>query len=169
VQSQFYWGGHGYQYGPTFNQKEYNQVAAPETPFGLQQGFTPLTGQQINDIIAGKQVSGPVSPNATRVEQYRADTRTPPSYGQVELKPAYKTTAGSVAPTNTNNVSDAQYNRITEVLGPNWFNRQQAAAQAGDWETYNMIQNQINNILNPPSTATGSVAPSGPVNFVTGP
>jgi hypothetical protein len=150
AQSKFFWGQHGYQYGPTFDAKQYNQVQAPVTPWGLQQIATPLTGQQITDIINGKPyVSAPVRP-ATRVEQYVPDTRTPPSYGQVQLQPIYKDTVvnAPVAPTNV----DPRYAEVSKQLGANWFNRQQAAAAAGDWETYNLITQQVNSILNPPVT-----------------
>jgi len=42
VQSHYYWGGHPYQPGPTFNQALYNNVPnAPGTPWGLQQSFNP--------------------------------------------------------------------------------------------------------------------------------
>jgi hypothetical protein len=42
VQSHYYWGGHPYQPGPTFNQQLYNTVPnAPGTPWGLQQSFNP--------------------------------------------------------------------------------------------------------------------------------
>ena len=42
VQSHYYWGGHPYQAGPTFNPTTYNAVPnAPGTPWGLQQSFNP--------------------------------------------------------------------------------------------------------------------------------
>ena len=146
-QSKFYWGGHGYQYGPTFNQQEYNQVAGPVTPFGLQGQAQPLTGQQISNVISGVPlVQQPVVP-ATRIEQYRADTRTPPSYGQVQLNPQY--TGAAAARTNTTG-SDNNMNRVTAKLGDNWFNRQQASAAAGDWDNYYAIQKQVDDILYKP-------------------
>jgi hypothetical protein len=92
AQSKFYWGGHGYQYGPTFNAQEYNQVAAPNTPFGLQQLARPLTSQEIQDIISGRGYRPSNVNPATRVNQYVPDYRTPPSYGQVRLNPMYRTT-----------------------------------------------------------------------------
>ena len=148
-QSKFYWGGHGYQYGPTFDAQQYNQVAAPVTPYGLQGQAQPLTGQQITDVINGVPlVRQPIRP-ATRVEQYRADTRTPPSYGQIKLDPRYgntvATTAAAVAPASTN----PRNQEIAAKLGANWFNRQQAAAASGDWDTYYEIQRQVDAILNP--------------------
>ena len=42
TQSHYYWGGHPYQPGPTFNPTTYNAVPnAPGTPWGLQQSFNP--------------------------------------------------------------------------------------------------------------------------------
>jgi hypothetical protein len=147
AQSKFYWGGHGYQYGPTFNAQEYNRVAAPNTPFGLQQLAKPLTGQEITDVISGRPyVSGPVAP-ATRMEQYVPDTRTPPSYGQVKLNPTY--TGATQTPART---ASPNYSNVSQKLGDNWFNKQQAFAMAGDWDAYNDYTQQINNILNPPTT-----------------
>jgi hypothetical protein len=148
AQSKFYWGGHGYQYGPTFDAKQYNQVQAPETPWRLQSVAQPLTGEQINDYIQGKAiVSGPVIP-ATRVEQYVPDTRIPPSYGQVQLTPNVRTTPASSTVSNSSSTI-ADNPEIVARLGSNWFARQQGAANAGDWDTYFAIQRQVDQILNP--------------------
>jgi len=147
AQSKYYWGQHGYQYGPTFDAKQYNQVAAPATPWGQQGIATPLTGPEIADIVAGKSyIGGPVRP-ATRVEQYVPDTRIPPSYGQVMLNPSYKGTA--VAPTTTGGTTDSQFKQIAEKLGPNWATDLQTAATNGNWDEYNRIQQLVNSILNP--------------------
>ena len=62
VQSQFYWGAHPYQLGPTFDPVAYNQVpGAPAQPFGLQQMYTPL---DINTYLQGLNqfTTGPVAP-----------------------------------------------------------------------------------------------------------
>jgi hypothetical protein len=60
VQSQYYWGPHPYQPGPTFNQALYNQVPAPAVPFGLQQMYRPT---DINTYLAQlNRVPGPVAP-----------------------------------------------------------------------------------------------------------
>jgi hypothetical protein len=146
AQSKYFWGQHGYQYGPTFDAKQYNQVAAPATPWGAQSVAEPLTGAQLNDYIQGKAiVSGPVRP-ATRVEQYVPDTRTPPSYGQVQMNPVYNNTQTT---NNTGGVTDIQYAQIVEKLGPNWASDLQVAAQNGNWDEYNRIQQLVNSILNP--------------------
>jgi hypothetical protein len=68
VQSQYYWGSHGYQTGPTFNSQQYNTApGAPQTPWGLQQMGDVTGPQDIVDYInsPGYQaqfVSGPVVP-----------------------------------------------------------------------------------------------------------
>jgi hypothetical protein len=59
VQSQYYWGQRPYQPGPTFNQALYNTVpAAPATPFGLQQMYTPT---DLNQYLS-QFTPGPVAP-----------------------------------------------------------------------------------------------------------
>jgi hypothetical protein len=59
VQSQYYWGQRPYQPGPTFNQALYNTVpAAPATPFGLQQMYTPT---DLNAYLS-QFTAGPVAP-----------------------------------------------------------------------------------------------------------
>jgi len=123
-------------------------VAAPTTPWGAQGIAEQLTGQQIVDYINGKPlVTGPVAP-ATRSEAYRADTRTPPSYGQVQINPVYKGT-NTTTKTNSGGTTDAQFKQIAEKLGNNWATDLQTAATNGDWEKYNLIQQQVNSILNP--------------------
>ena len=59
VQSQFYWGSRPYQPGPTFNQALYDQVPAPQQPWGLQRMYTPT---DINQYLAQQRVAGPVAP-----------------------------------------------------------------------------------------------------------
>jgi hypothetical protein len=59
VQSQYYWGQRPYQPGPRFDQALYNTVpAAPATPFGLQQMYTPT---DLNQYLS-QFTPGPVAP-----------------------------------------------------------------------------------------------------------
>jgi len=37
--------------------------------------------------------------------------------------------------------------RVTAQLGPNWFNKQQAAAASGDWDSYYNMQKQVDDIM----------------------
>jgi hypothetical protein len=64
VQSQYYYGSHGFQAGPTFNSQQYNTVAAaPKTPFGLREMYRPLTAEQIMRMQQGRPyTAGPVAP-----------------------------------------------------------------------------------------------------------
>mgnify|MGYP007049610227 CR=1 FL=1 len=168
-QSKFFWGGHGYQAGPDFDQRQYNQVAAPVSPWGLQGQAQPLTGQQISDVIAGQPlVQAPVAP-ARRVEQYRPNYNRPPSYGQIKLTPQYGGSAAtpaaaamsdmtpmSAAPANfVAGPTGDNMDRVTAQLGPNWFNKQQASAAAGDWDSYYQIQQQVDNIMYQPLVKGG--------------
>jgi hypothetical protein len=147
AQSKFFWGQHGYQPGPTFNEVLYNQAAAPTTPWGLQQMATPLTSQQIQDIVAGKEITTPTVAPATRREAY-VKGPVAPTFGQVKLSPAYKNT-GANTTTTSGGTTDQQYKQIVEKLGPNWATDLQTAATNGNWTEYNRIQQEVNSILNP--------------------
>jgi hypothetical protein len=62
VRSQFYWGQHPYQPGPTFDRSLYNQTpAAPATPWGLQQMYNPQT-QTIQNLLKGVQQASTQAP-----------------------------------------------------------------------------------------------------------
>jgi hypothetical protein len=53
-------------------------------------------------------------------------------------------------PTSTvSPATQAQQTEIVRQLGANWMQRQQQAAAAGDWATYNQIQQVVNSIINP--------------------
>jgi hypothetical protein len=55
VQSQYYWGAHPYQPGPTFDPVLYNQVpAAPVVPWGLQEMYTPTDISQYLAALKAK-------------------------------------------------------------------------------------------------------------------
>jgi hypothetical protein len=68
VQSQYYWGSHDYQAGPTFDAKAYNTVAAaPKTPWGLQEMGDVARPQDIVNYINSPEyqaqfVSAPAVP-----------------------------------------------------------------------------------------------------------
>jgi len=147
AQSRFNWGQGGYQPGPTFNEVLYNQAAAPNTPFGLQQMAKPLSSQQIQDMIAGKEITIPKVAPATRKEQY-VKGPVAPTYGQVMLNPGYKGTAATTGATSSG-TTDAQFKQIADKLGPNWATDLQTAATNGNWDEYNRIQQLVNSILNP--------------------
>jgi hypothetical protein len=149
-QSQFYWGQHAFQPGPVFNPTLYNtQPEAPNTPWGIQQIARPLTMQEINDMILGKtSVTPTVAPATRRVPITDANRNVMNTdYSRVGQLPVI----APVAPTQITQTpaADPRYDEVAKQLGANWFNRQQAAAAAGDWETYNLITQQVNAILNP--------------------
>jgi hypothetical protein len=59
VQSKFYWGGHPYQTGDTFNRDLYKQSpGAPATPYGLQELYKPT---DINAYLQALGI-GPIAP-----------------------------------------------------------------------------------------------------------
>jgi hypothetical protein len=70
AQSQYYWGSHPYQPGPTFDPTLYNNVpSAPATPFGVGHIQTQATPQQIMAYMQGlypnlgtQTVTGPAVP-----------------------------------------------------------------------------------------------------------
>ena len=62
VQSHYYWGGHPYQEGPTFNPTTYNaSPGAPGTPWGLQQMFNPNYNYPVTQYMPPQQYY-PVAP-----------------------------------------------------------------------------------------------------------
>ena len=62
VRSQFYYGQHPYQPGPTFNRSLYNQTpAAPAQPWGLQQMYNPQT-ETIQNLLKGVQQASTRAP-----------------------------------------------------------------------------------------------------------
>ena len=64
AQSQYYWGGHPFQPGPTFNPQLYKNVPnAPVQPWGSQYAMTSATPQDIRDAMAGYPVLQPIMPD----------------------------------------------------------------------------------------------------------
>jgi hypothetical protein len=123
------------------------QPNAPETPFGLQQMAQPLTSQQIMDLVLGKPIQQPTVQSATRRVPITDQNRNVMDYDYSKVG-QLQTVNGPVAP-DAGNSQTANYDLVTSKLGADWFNRQQAAAAAGDWDTYYSIQNQVDAILNP--------------------
>jgi hypothetical protein len=154
AQSRYNWGASGYQVGPTFDARAYNQAYGDETPWGLQQIAQPLTGAQIADIAAGRPyVAGPVAAKATRREAYNPASMVTPNAQNVYQLPVINAPVapGTVAPPTTtmSPATQAQQTEIVRQLGPDWMTRQQQAAASGDWATYNQIQQVVNSIINP--------------------
>lgn len=84
-QSQFYWGSHGFQTGPVFNARQFNQVSAPATPWGAQQVAQPLTPEQAKNAYMGTYV--PITPAApaTRVQPYNPSASVQPPSGPGQI------------------------------------------------------------------------------------
>jgi len=166
AQSKFFWGGHGPQFtsgnpAAPFDARAYNQVAAPNTPWGLGQVAAPMSPADMEAIINGTYRAPQGTPAATRAEAYAPNPYPVPSYGQVQV-------GGPVAPTtNTGSTRTSslytadQKAAIATALGKDWQKRLDNAALNGDYATVVDIQNQIAAIINPPD--------SGTANFVTGP
>ena len=141
-----------FQTGPTFNDVLYNtNPNAPDTPYGLQQMAKPLTMQEINDLILGKNVSAPQVQSATRRVPITDANRNVMNfdYSKVGQLPVVSAPVAPTQVTPTSTSTSAVNAELTRQLGANWFNRQQAAAAAGDWETYYEIQRQVDAIMNP--------------------
>jgi hypothetical protein len=139
-----------FQTGPTFNDTLYNtNPNAPDTPYGLQQIARPLTMQEINDMILGKTSTTPKVAPATRRVPITDANRNVMNYDYSKVGQLPQIEA-PIAPTQLTPTTVSPINaEITRQLGANWFNRQQAAAAAGDWETYYAIQRQVDAIVNP--------------------
>ena len=68
AQAQYYWGPHGFQTGPTFNQQQWNQAPAPNTPWGIQNIAKPMTPEQYTAAYQGRTLPAqPPLPVATRL------------------------------------------------------------------------------------------------------
>ena len=139
-----------FQTGPTFNDTLYNtNPNAPDTPYGLQQIARPLTMAEINDMILGKTSTTPKVAPATRRVPITDANRNVMNYDYSKVGQLSPITA-PIAPTQLTPSTTSPINaEIARQLGSNWFNRQQAAAAAGDWETYYSIQRQVDAIINP--------------------
>jgi hypothetical protein len=168
AQSKFYWGGHGPQFASgvanPFNAQAYNQVAAPETPWGLGQIAAPLSPEEVQQAIAGTYKQRVGTPAATRAEAYQPQTLTAPEYGQVKVGMNVPTAPiappGTTTPTKDLYTAD-QKTQITQALGANWQKDLDNAALNGDYATVVRIQNQIDAILNPVYTGGGDSGGDG--------
>jgi hypothetical protein len=154
AQAKFNWGSHGYQVGPVFNDQQWNAAYGEDTPWGLQQLAKPLTGAQIADLIAGKNVPSFNVQAASRRQAYDPSSMVTPNANNTYQLPTIPS-SGAVAPggsTPTATMSPATIAQQTEIvrqLGSDWMDRQQRAAAMGDWQTYNQIQQVVNSIINP--------------------
>jgi len=91
AQSQFYWGSHPFQAGPTFDANLYNQsYGAPQTPWGQQNIARPLTPAELTRVAQGGNLNRAPLPVATRVQQ--------PVIQQLQTQP-YTTTATALPQT----------------------------------------------------------------------
>jgi hypothetical protein len=152
AQSKFYWGGHGPQFGSQFDPQAYNQVAAPNTPWGAQQVSGPLSPADYQSIIAGNYRAPAPQLAATRVEAYRAPAQLAPSYGQVQVGGPVAPTAIAPAARPSSMYTPEQIIQINTALGADWQDRQNRAALNGDYGTIADIQGQIGRALAPAST-----------------
>jgi hypothetical protein len=83
AQSQFYWGSHGFQAGPTFNAQAFNQAPAPMTPWGAQDVAEPLTPEQTRAAYTGTYTPIATATPATRVQPYNPQVMMQPSQDQI--------------------------------------------------------------------------------------
>jgi len=160
AQSKFFWGGHGPQFSSgganPFNAQAYNQVAAPNTPWGRGQIMAPLSPEEVQQAIAGTYQQRPGTAPATRVEAYRPQTMTAPQYGQVQIS-SIAPGANVTTPSKTTSQYTAEQTAlIAQTLGSDWQARQQKAALDGDYSTLVEMQRQIDAILNPSNEVGGT-------------
>lgn len=148
AQSKYNWGSKGFQVGPDFDAKQYNQAAGSEIPWGLQQLARGLTGAQINDIIAGKNITtGPAVPNAQRMEAYDPRSMVVPSATNSYQLPTINSpgntgTPNTGTPGNVDYTNNVQYNQVAAALGPDLARQQQEAIARGDTAEVERIQSQ---------------------------
>ena len=155
VQSQYSWGSHGFQAGPTFNAEQYNAAPGAATPFGLQQMYAPLTAEQINRGIAGEDFrTAPVASARRTVAPGSAVSM--PAAPTAPTTPTAPAIMGPVAPAPA---TVDPYAQVTKTLGPNWYYNRQTAADRGDWDTVSYIDSNVDRIVNPPPVTTMPTAP----------
>ena len=138
AQAKYYWGGHGFQAGPTFNAAAYNAVAAPETPWGAQGVAAPMSAQDYEDIIAGRFTPEQFTP-ATRAQAYDPSMASPAVNQLTAYNPT--TVTGPVTPTNYT-MTSTEVQQVASVLGTEMAQRLATAMAAGDMETVNNIKTQ---------------------------
>ena len=137
------------------------QPQAPNTPWGLQQLAKPLTSQDIQDLIDGKELKTTKVKDATRRVPITDANKNVMNFdyskvGQlptIPIKPialANNTANTAVSDQTALSMIPTGYDKVTQQLGPQWFNKQQAAAAAGDWDTYYNIQQQVAMIMKTP-------------------
>jgi len=140
AQSKYFWGDRGFQSGPAFDAASYNAVAAPETPFGIQGVAAPLSAKDYEDIVAGRYTPEQFTP-ATRVQAYNpALLQTP--VGQVNVSSGNTAVAGPVAPTTRYDMTNAEVQQVSSVLGPVLAQSLAIAMANGDQATINAIKSQ---------------------------
>lgn len=106
AQSQFFWGSRGFQTGPGFNAAQYNQAAAPASPWGAQSVAKPLTPEEFALAAQGRYTAPAAVTPATRVQPYNPAANIQPTQpnqisGQIYLVPINyggSSTTGSPAP-----------------------------------------------------------------------
>ena len=103
--------------------------------------------QEINDMILGKTSKQQTVAPATRAVPITDANRNVMNYDYSKVG-QLPVISAPIAPTQVSPTSPINA-EIARQLGSNWFNRQQAAAIAGDWETYYAIQRQVDAIINP--------------------
>jgi hypothetical protein len=92
AQSQFFWGSRGFQTGPAFNAAQYNQAAAPASPWGAQSVAKPLTPEEFALAAQGRYTAPAAVAPATRIQPYTPAANIQPTQpnqisGQIYLVP----------------------------------------------------------------------------------
>lgn len=113
AEDKYYWGGHPYQPGSTFDPTLYNQSPnAPQAPFGANYAQTSATPQQILQSMQGRypllgttseQIGGPVQPHTPSVINMAPVSQvTMPNYAPVV--PTTGTTTSTIPSTTSTTV-----------------------------------------------------------------
>jgi hypothetical protein len=157
AQSKYFWGGHGPQFesgnpAQPFNAQAYNQVAAPGTPWGLQQVAKPLSPDDYLAMLRGTYQAPAAPAPATRAEAYHAPTQIAPSYGQVQVGGAVAPVKPTANITSSSIYTPAQIEKLNTALGSDWQAQINRAALNNDTGTIIDLHTRINNTLYPTET-----------------
>ena len=145
AQAKYYWGDHGFQSGPAFNAASYNAVAAPETPWGAQGVAKPLSPEDYLNLAQGLPIQQQQFTPATRVQAYNPQLLQTP-VGQVNVG-STSSVAGPVAPTTKYDMTNAEVQQVSSVLGPVTAQALALAMANGDQATIDAIKSQYDYAL----------------------
>jgi len=141
AQARYFWGGHGFQAGPTFNAAAYNAVAAPESPWGAQGVAAPLSAKDYEDIIMGRPFRPQEFTPATRSQAYDPRLLQAPVN---QLAGSTTPVTGPAVPETGYTMTANEYNTVVGRFGPALAEELRIAMANNDIATVQRIREFMN-------------------------